>query len=330
MRAVVARFVQIKELPVCVLLVGVYAYFSLNAPGFQDLSGLIDFARQYSCQALLAVGLTMVIASGGIDISVGSIVGLSAVVLGVLLVRSDISVFGACTIAFVTGAICGAFNGFAVAKLRLQPVVVTLSMMATARGLAYVIAGAGVSTISLPPRAQQLVNLAYESMAPILIAVGFAAAAWVMLTKGSFGRCVLAVGGNEQASRFSGVDVQRVKIIVYVISGALAGLGGIITASMMSTATTDAGMGYEFEAITAVLMGGTSISGGEATVVGSVFGVLTAAMLNRGFGLMGISDLYRMMCLGIMLILAVLLDTIRKRFSRSSRFIEGKKVPYRV
>ena len=313
MKRFLVRVASIKELPVAALFAILFLYFAMRAPGFAEGRGLVDCARQYSCYAMLAVGLTLVIASAGIDISVGSVVGFSAVVLGVTLSRTGFGLAAACLAAILAGAAFGTFNGLAVARMRLQPVVVTLSTMAAARGLAYVVAGAGISSINLPARAGWLENAAYNSPAPVVLAVLVAVAGWLALSRTGFGRSVLAIGGNEKAARLSGIDVARVKIAVYLVSGALAGLAGVMTAGMMSTATTDAGLGYEFEAITAVLMGGTSILGGEATVVGSVLGVATAATINRGFGLMGISDLWRMMCLGLILIASVLVDRARRR-----------------
>ncbi len=312
MRRMALRLLSIKELPVAILLCSVCLYFSIYAPKFADPSGLMDVARQYSCHALLAVCLTLVIASGGIDISVGSVVGLCAVVLASLLSKTKADMASACAISVGVGILCGAFNGAAISRLGLQPVVVTLSMMATARGLAYVVAGPGVSTISLPASAHRLVTLGYESNLPVVIVITCAAAAYAVLSRSSFGRYVIAIGGNEQAARLSGIDVGRVKLVLYAVAGAGAGLGGILTTAMMSTATTDTGLGYEFEVITAVLMGGTSILGGEATVLGSVLGIAMAAALNRGFGLMGINDLWRMMCLGLLLISAVAMEKVRR------------------
>ena len=317
MRRFFLRVAGIKELPVAALFIVLFLYFTMRVPGFVEGRGLVDCARQYSCYAMLAVGLTLVIASAGIDISVGSVVGFSAVVLGVVLSRTGIALLPACVLAIMSGAAFGTLNGLAVARMRLQPVVVTVSTMAAARGLAYVVAGAGISSINLPARAGWLENAAYNSPAPVVLAAAVAVAGWLTLSRTGFGRSVLAIGGNEKAARLSGIDVARVKIAVYLASGALAGLAGVMTAGMMYTATTDTGLGYEFEAITAVLMGGTSILGGEATVVGSVLGIATAATINRGFGLMGISDLWRMMCLGLILIASVLVDRLRKRVTLS-------------
>jgi len=165
-----------------------------------------------------------------------------------------------------------------------------------------------------------LVNLTYASPAPLVLALIVAVAGWLALTCSPFGRHILAVGSNEQAARLSGIDVARTKLAVYAIAGFLAGVAGVITAGMMNTAITDAGLGYEFEAITAVLIGGTSIAGGEATVLGSVLGVGAVALLSRGLGLLGINDLdlWRMLCLGVILIASVLLDQLRKRATQKS------------
>jgi len=304
--------IRVKELPVLTLCVGLFIFFALRAPNFTDPFGILDDIRQYAAYAILAVGLTLIIGSGGIDISVGSVLGFSTILMGVILSKSAASLPLACLAAVAGGTAWGAFNGLAVARLRLQPVVVTLSTMAAARGIAYVMAGQGISSIKLPPRADWLAGVCYASPAPVVLAMLVAVAGWLALSSTPFGRRILAIGSNEEAARLSGIDVGRMKFLVYAITGVLAGVAGVMTAGMMSTAQTDAGLGYEFEAITAVLIGGTSIVGGEATVLGSVLGVLAAALLNRGFGLMGISDLWRMMFLGVTLIASVLLDRLRK------------------
>ncbi len=315
---------MVREAPVLALLLALSIYFSIRVPGFLELQGLMDWARLYAPYAILAVGLTLVIGSGGIDISVGSVLGFSAVALGAALSRTEMGAGMACLLAVASGTAFGLVNGLGVAVVRLQPVVVTLSTMAAARGLAYVLAGTGVSSISLPNRAAWLQSAAYVSPAPIIIALAAAVAGAAVLSRTAAGRSILAIGSNEKAAHLSGIGVRRVKVWLYTAMGALAGLAGVITAGLMSTATTDAGVGYEFEAITAVLMGGTSISGGEATVVGSVLGVTTAAVLNRGLGLMALSDHWRMMCLGLILIASVLLDRMRRHVARRSALGEGK------
>lgn len=306
------KLIQVKELPVIALCAGLFIYFALQAPNFTDPLGMLDDLKQYASYAMLAVGLTLIIGSAGIDISVGSVLGFCTVLLGVTLSRTGTSLPLAGLLAIAAGTAWGAFNGLAIARLKLQPVVVTLSTMAAARGIAYIMAGTNISSIKLPERADILVNMAYTSPWPLVLALGVAVAGWLALSHTPFGRHILAIGSNEEAARLSGIDVAGVKLRVYTIAGFLAGVSGVVTAGMMSTAQTDAGLGYEFEAITAVLIGGTSISGGEATVVGSVLGVCAAALVNRGFGLMGISDLWRMMFLGVILIVSVLLDRLRK------------------
>lgn len=230
--------------------------------------------------------------------------------------RTNIDAGLACVIAVLAGTSFGMLNGLSVAFLKLQPVVVTLSTMAAARGLTYVIAGQGMTSINLPQRAEWLGKLAYLSPAPLVLALLVAAAGSVILSRTVFGRAILAVGSNEEAARFSGIDVKRTKLAVYTITGMLCGLAGVLTTGMMYTATTDAGMGYEFEAITAVLIGGTSIMGGEATVIGSVFGILIAAVLSRGLGVLGVNDLWRMMCLGLILMASVLMEGAKRYAAR--------------
>lgn len=324
--SLIVKLAGIKELPVMLLFAGLFVYFCIRLPSFLELQGLLDYAKQYASVAILAVGLTLVIGSAGIDISVGSVLGFSSIVLGVVLSRTGTSLALACLLAVASGTAFGALNGFAVAKLKLQPVVVTLSTMAAARGLIYVLAGQSISSINLPNRALPLENAAYNSPAPVLIALSIAIIGSILLSRTSFGRSLLATGANEKAAYLSGINVDRIKIAAYTITGALSGIAGILTAGLMNTATTQAGTGSEFEAITAVLMGGTSIMGGEATVIGSVLGVLAVATLDRGFGLMGIqnSDLWRMMCLGLILIASILLDGLRRYIARKSAVGEGR------
>lgn len=315
------RLIAIKESPVLVLCVGLFICFAIYVPNFLDGPGILDDVKQYASYAILAVGMTLIIGSAGIDISVGSVLGFSTVLFGCAMARG-MGLMSACLAALIAGSVWGMLNGFFIARLKLQPIVVTLSSMAAARGMAYVIAGQGVSSIPLPAEAAGLVNLTYGSYSPLILALVVAVGGWLVLTKTPLGRYILAVGSNEQAARFSGIDVAKTKLWIYSITGFLAGLAGIVTAGMMNTSITDAGLGYEFEAITAVLIGGTSISGGEATVVGSILGVVAVSMLNRGLGLMGINDLelWRMLCLGVILISSVLLDQLRKRaMSKSAK-----------
>lgn len=315
------RLIAIKESPVLVLCVGLFICFAIYVPNFLDGPGILDDVKQYASYAILAVGMTLIIGSAGIDISVGSVLGFSTVLFGCAMARG-MGLMSACLAALIAGSVWGMLNGFFIARLKLQPIVVTLSSMAAARGMAYVIAGQGVSSIPLPAEAAGLVNLTYGSYSPLILALVVAVGGWLVLVKTPLGRYILAVGSNEEAARFSGIDVAKTKLWIYSITGFLAGLAGIVTAGMMNTSITDAGLGYEFEAITAVLIGGTSISGGEATVVGSILGVVAVSMLNRGLGLMGINDLelWRMLCLGVILISSVLLDQLRKRaMSKSAK-----------
>lgn len=315
------RLIAIKESPVLVLCVGLFICFAIYVPNFLDGPGILDDVKQYASYAILAVGMTLIIGSAGIDISVGSVLGFSTVLFGCAMARG-MGLMSACLAALIAGSVWGMLNGFFIARLKLQPIVVTLSSMAAARGMAYVIAGQGVSSIPLPAEAAGLVNLTYGSYSPLILALVVAVGGWLVLAKTPLGRYILAVGSNEEAARFSGIDVAKTKLWIYSITGFLAGLAGIVTAGMMNTSITDAGLGYEFEAITAVLIGGTSISGGEATVVGSILGVVAVSMLNRGLGLMGINDLelWRMLCLGVILISSVLLDQLRKRaMSKSAK-----------
>lgn len=315
-----ARIVAIRELPSILLFAGLFVYFALRAPGFADPADLADRFRQYVPQAMLAVALTLIIGSGGIDISVGSVLGLCAVVLGAVTLRG-VGAIHACLLALATGCAIGAFNGLAVARIRLQPVVVTLSTWGAARGLCYVIAGRNTS-MTLPPT----LSAFYESPATFALAIAVTLTGVLILRYSTLGRAILAVGSSEEAARFSGINVAGVKLKLYTFAGGMAGLAAIVTSGWMNTASTEAGKGYEFEAITAVLIGGTSIYGGEATVIGSMFGVAAVAILSRGFGLMAVSEHWQRLFLGLILIASVLLDRLRRSYE--SR-VAGRKKPDR-
>ncbi|MCL6629183.1 MAG: ABC transporter permease [Armatimonadetes bacterium] len=305
------RIFKSKELAVLLLFLGIFAMFAVKTPQFATPYNLLNVARQYSELAVVAVGLTMVIIAGGIDISVGSVVGLSSIMVGVLAVNMHLNIWLACFLALLTGLACGMTNGFAITRLGIQPIVTTLAMMSTARGLAYVLSDA--RTISGLP--MSFTGLDQVSMGAVPLAVVLAlvivVAGTVTLRQTAFGRSVYAVGANEEAARLSGTNTRQVKMLVYSLTGMLAGLSGIMMTTRVSCALPDAGLGFEFEAITAVVMGGSSLKGGEGNIVGTIIGVGIMGILRNGLNLIGVTDTWKVLFLGVMLIIAVLVDNLR-------------------
>jgi ribose/xylose/arabinose/galactoside ABC-type transport system permease subunit len=300
-----------------IILTVLTGYFSIAQEGFLDAGNLLSLARQYAELGLVAVGMTLVIAAGGIDISVGGTVGLTGMLLGVLVLQHGWEMLPAAAVALAVAGSVGAVNGAAVAYLGMQPVLVTLATMSLTRGAAYVLTG-GVSLSGFP---QQFTDIATAGVAgtgiPVPVAItglAFAGTA-VLLRRTTFGRAVLASGASAEAAELSGIRVRRVRFATYLLLSLLAGVAGILLTARVSTSFADAGRNYEFEAITAVVLGGTSLTGGEASVLGTLAGVCTMAVLRNGLSLAGQSDLTRTQMLAVALLAAVLIDNLRRRLT---------------
>jgi len=302
----------------------VTGYFWATQPGYLDPTNLMSLARQYSELGIVAVGMTMVIATGGIDISVGGTVGMTSMLLGVLALKVGLPFPVAALLAMCAAGAVGALNGWAIAYLRLEPMLVTLATMSLTRGVAYILTS-GASVAGFPAWFANLSGADIKlpglsiPLAVLLMVATFIIAA-VVLRRTSYGRTLFALGQSEPAAALSGVNVRRTKFSTYFLLGILGGVAGLMLCSRTTTAFADAGKNYEFEAITAVVFGGTSLSGGEGSLLGTLVGVATMAMLRNGLSLAGQSDLVRTQMLALALVAAVLLDNLRRRLvSRSSR-----------
>jgi ribose/xylose/arabinose/galactoside ABC-type transport system permease subunit len=311
------KILKSKESAVFALFVLVFAVFAMQTERFATSDNLFNVARQYSELAVVSVGLTMVIITGGIDISVGSVVGVSAVMVGILAGRGDVNILLACLVGLLTGLACGVINGVVITRLRVPPIVATLAMMSAARGLAFVLTEA--RSISGFP--DSFVDLGQKAIGPIPIvgyvplsvpaALVIVIAGIVILRRTALGRALYAVGSSEEAARLSGVNVFRVKLFAYSCTGLLCGLGGVMMTARMASSIPDAGTGFEFEAITAVVMGGSSLRGGEGNIVGTIIGVAVMGILRNGLNLVRVPSVWQGLFLGVVLILAVLADNLR-------------------
>ncbi len=309
--------IRAKESVVLLMFIVVFAAFAVTTDRFASVDNLLNIARQYSELAVVAVGLTMIIITGGIDISVGSIVGLSSITLGVLAGQMHMNVWAACAAAMAVGLLCGTLNGLVITKLGVQPIVATLAMMSAARGLAFVLSGAR----SLADFPDSFVGLGQTEVGPVpfigyiplsvCLALLLAVCGFVLLRFTSLGRMIHAVGFSEEATRLSGIGVVKVKVFAYSLTGLLCGLGGIMMTARVASSVPDAGNGFEFEAITAVVMGGSSLRGGEGSIIGTMIGVAVMGILRNGLNLRGVPNTWQVLFLGAMLILAVLADNLR-------------------
>lgn len=295
--------------------------FSIASPTFFTLSNIVGVFRQVSVNGILAVGMTLVIITGGIDLSIGPLAAIAGVVSAMILERSPDMLVPALLGGLVAAAVMSMWTGFLVAKMKIAPFIASLSTMSIAKGVALVIADGVPHTIK---------NEAYIKIGngylwdptktggisipvPVLVIVVVAIIIAVVLYKTKYGRYIYAVGGNENAAIASGVHVTKVKFWTYVLNGALCGIAGIVLAGRITSGQPTAATGYEMDAITAVIVGGTSMSGGVGKLSGTIIGVLIIGVLNNGLILLGVSSYYQQIIKGIIIAAAVLLDMKTKR-----------------
>ncbi len=278
---------------------------------FLTVPNLLNVFRQSSINAVIACGMTFVILTGGIDLAVGSVLAIASAVCASLLIGGA-SVVVAGGAALVVGAISGAVSGLIITKGKVQPFIATLVMMTFLRGATMVFTNGMPLTVGKAKSAEAFYFLGNGNVLgvplPIILTVLVFAMGYYVLTQMKIGRYVYAVGGNEEASRLSGLNTDRVKIFVYTMSGILAALAGLIVTSRLSSAQPTAGTGYELDAIAAVVLGGTSLVGGKGKIMGTVIGVLIIGILNNALNLMDISSYYQMIAKAAVILLAVLLD----------------------
>lgn len=282
---------------------------------FLTSSNLLNVLRQTSINGILAVGMTFVILTGGIDLSVGSILGFSGAIAAGLLV-SGVNIFLVIIATILIGILAGLFNGFIITKGKVQPFIATLATMIILRGATMVytdgkpiaVPRGDVSPIFRWIGAGSIFGIPVPIYILVIIYIIF----HFVLTSTKLGRYTYALGGNEEATRLSGVNTDRVKMTIYAISGALAALVGLIVISRLSSAQPTAGDGYEMDAIAAAVLGGTSLAGGEGTIVGTMIGALIIGILNNALNLMDVQSYYQMIAKGLVILVAVLLDRKEK------------------
>ena len=293
-----------------ILLVGLG--LTLTTDTFLSVANLTNVARQVSINGILAVGVTFVLLTAGVDLSLGSVVALSGVACATFAHPGDQPVFVPIAVGLLTGAACGLVNGVLVTRGGVAPFIVTLGMMTVARGLALIVSGGRpVANMS-----DELTALAGDFLAipiPVLCFAGVALVAWFFLRNFRLGRHIYAVGGNENAARAAGVPVERVKLFAYGLCGLLTGLAGVVLAARITTGQPNAGQAYELDAIAAVVIGGTSLAGGVGTITGTLLGVLLIGVINNGLDLQGVSSYYQAVIKGVIIVGAVWLDRRQAR-----------------
>ena len=281
---------------------------SLLSPAFLTAQNGINVLRQISINAILAIGVTYVILTGGIDLSLGSVVAVTGVLAATLAHPGAYPLIVPIAAGILGGILIGAVNGLVITRFRVAPFIVTLGMMTIARGGALILSkGRPVSNLS------DAFNFIGNGSVlgipvPVLILTGVFLVSHFVLRRTTFGRYVYAVGGNEEAARASGIGTHKIKIACYSICAGLAGLAGIVQASRITTGQPNAGISYELDAIAAVVIGGTSLSGGLGGVTGTILGALIIGTLNNGLDLLNVSSYYQQVIKGLIIIGAVILD----------------------
>jgi len=290
-------------------LIAVSIGLACMSPNFLTVGNSFDVMRQASINALIAFGMTLSILLGGIDLSVGSILAVSSV-LAAMTMKAGHGAALAAGLAILAGAAMGSLNGVVIAKGKVAPFIATLGTMTLLRGVALVLSnGSPISGFS----SKLFATLGGGYVArlipvPVVLMLAMFAVFWFVLSRTVFGRHVYAAGGNAEAAKLSGVNTDRVQIVVYTICGAMAALAGVILSSRLDSAQPTAGAGYELDAITAVVLGGTSLAGGRGWIFGTLVGALLIGVLNNGLNLMGVSSFYQQVVKGSVILLAVLLD----------------------
>ncbi len=306
---------QLKSMREALLLGVVLALcvvWTMLNPNFIKLNNVINILRQSSFTAIAAVGMTMILLIGEIDLSAGSVVCISGL-LGAMVCRATNSVALSVLAALMVGSLTGLVNGTLCAKGKLPGFIATLASMTVLRGLAYIITGG--NSVIWANSAFTKIGTGYVWIVPIpVIIMIFVLVFGVYLTtEMKFGRYIYAVGGNPEASRWSGIEVDKVKIIVYMLMGILTSIAGLIITARLGSGQPSAGTNFEMDCITAAVVGGTSLSGGKGKMIGTIFGVLLLTVLTNGMTLVGINTYWQQVLKGIIIVVSVLVDTKHKK-----------------
>ena len=300
-----------RKYGILIVLVVMWILLMIVSPTFRTTKNAVNILRQVSVNGIIAIGMTFVIMTGGINLTVGSLVAAAGVVSGSILVANPSNVLLAVAAGIVVCALFGAMNGFFVAYMEVPPFVATLAGMTIARGFAYVYSDGKPYTL-----ASEGFSLIGKGMAPIAIFVLILIISHLFLSKMKFGRYIYAVGGNVKAAEASGVKVKHILMKVYILSGVLTGIAGIVLASRTNSGQPAVGMGYETDAIAAAVIGGTSMTGGIGTIPGTLVGILIIGTLNNGLNLLDVSSYYQQIIKGLIILGAVCFDIMSKKISK--------------
>lgn len=310
------RIRSMKEFSVLVILLALVVFISIMSPAFLTVTNLRTTAIGFSCNAIIAIAMTLALVSGGFDLSVGSVLGLSSVCV-VVLSNSGVNIWLACIAGILAGVFCGAVNGLLIGYLNLNAFITTLGMQQMARGIVYVLTNGGSIGLQDAPgvEAFRFIGSGSFGSVPTLVVVCLILVVIgdVMVRRSGAARNVFFVGSNEKTAMLSGINTRMVKTMVYVLTGTLSGLAGVLTASRFGTATSSTGDGVEMTVISAAVIGGVSLSGGKGTVAGAVLGVIMMSVISNILVILSVSVHWQNFITGAILILAIIFDVLSNR-----------------
>jgi len=288
--------------------------FAVLSPFFLSVRNALNVVDQVTVLGIIAIGMTAVIVIGGIDLSVGSILALSMMVMGWLSNDKGVPFPIAMVLAVVVVAVCGLGNGLLITRAKLPPFIATLAMMTVARGVANIITN-GEQIVGYPDWFTALSTQRYFGVlsATVALFIVLAVVSWVILQYRAVGRNLYAIGGSREVARLAGIHVDGLTTLVYVVAGALTGIAAVVFAARLDSSQPSAGLGYELDAIAAVVIGGASLSGGIGGIGGTVVGVLIIGVLHNGLNLVGVSPFIQQIIVGVVIAIAVALDSLRRR-----------------
>lgn len=304
-----------------VVLIVLLIFFSIFAPNFAAWNNMVNIMQATAVNGVLGVAVTFVIISAGIDLAVGTMMTLTAVCAGLVLTNLGMPLPFGIAAALGSGALMGAISGVSIAKLKIPPFIATLGMMQIARGLALVFSGAKPIYFNDTPNFKYISpESSITSLIPnleipngVLVMFAVAIVASIVLNRTIFGRYVFALGSNEEAARLSGMNVDFWKIVTYSVSGMICGIAGLLVSSRLNSAQPALGLGYELDAIAAVVIGGTSLSGGRGTILGTIIGAFIMSTLTNGLRVMGVQEEWKIVVTGIIIIIAVYVDIVLRK-----------------
>ncbi len=321
----------ISKYGIVLILVALFVFFSLISRAFLTQQNLTNILRQIAMLGISAVGMTFVILTSGIDLSVGSNLGLTGVIAAFFMVNMKTNPLLASLLALIAAVLVGAINGTAITRFKIPPLIATLATLTSIRGACYIITG-GLPIFGFPESFNWIGRGMIGPLpVPVIVMVVVFFIGWLVLHKTSYGRYLYAIGGNPEAARLSGIPVQRNLFLTYIYSGLFTGIAGLIMLSRLNSCQPGTGLGFEMDVITAVVLGGISIAGGEGLFMGVVYGILIIGILSNGMTLVNLYDYYQQVVKGLVLLIAVGVDqyykfgrTQRKRISGSLAAIDKK------